>query len=786
MSQPFSTSPVKPGLHAARGDTPLLERVRLVGSLAGPLLELAVEQQFCNRTPESVELVYSFPMPWGAVLLELEVRLGDKLLTGGVAPRARAEALYESALDDGDAAVLLQQTDDGGCTLNLGNLAPGERCSIQYRFAQLLRLDRGSLRLMLPTVLAPRCGAQHALDPGCKPAPDLLADYPMDLELTLDAALCQGRIASPSHPIRVALAAGRATISLARLGHLDRDFVLVVDQLPQVSTLVLGADPVQTGQVAVLTSFALPAGTPKAPISAKLLLDCSSSMAGDSIAAAREALASCLDQLQSGDRVTLSDFGDQTFHFTSRWLSPGVAALASARRWVMTRKAILGGTQMTRALTAVFGLCGAEPADVLLITDGQIENLAEAVEAARRSRHRVFAVGIGAAPVEALLRQLAEATGGACEFVAGGEDVQPAVQRLFARLRSERIEALRCDWSLSAGQLVWSAATTAQPPWAGDTVKFMLRFDGQPRGRAAFSWQDGAGRHELALELPTQVQTSGALARMAAAMACQSLPEAEATELALRYRLLTRHTHWVMVHRRAAQDKARLLPSLKTVRPMLAAGWGATGSVTAGAVSDHSRLSTPSVWRSGRTLAAAKVDALTSQGMDEIEIPAFLRKQADAPEVSRAVPPLSMPVAITQQGITPQALRFWLLRRQTSTWPQTLAELDALGLPQAWRDWLQSLIAPGLDIAQAVRAFLLALALSREAGRSASGPDLPSRFGRLIGGRDGDSDLQQLVARHPRLASIRPALASVQPQAWGAPPAAQGLAFGAGAGRSAS
>ena len=38
-------------------------------------------------------------------------------------------------------------------------------------------------------------------------------------------------------------------------------------------------------------------------------------------------------------------------------------------------------------------------------------------------------------------------------------------------------------------------------------------------------------------------------------------------------------------------------------------------------------LSTPSVWRT-RT-AAARVDALASNGMDEIEIPAFLRKQAD-------------------------------------------------------------------------------------------------------------------------------------------------------------
>ena len=42
---------------------------------------------------------------------------------------------------------------------------------------------------------------------------------------------------------------------------------------------------------------------------------------------------------------------------------------------------------------------------------------------------------------------------------------------------------------------------------------------------------------------------------------------------------------------------------------------------------DFRSMNTPSVWRT-RT-AAAKVDALASNGMDEIEIPAFLRKQAD-------------------------------------------------------------------------------------------------------------------------------------------------------------
>jgi cell division protein FtsZ len=44
---------------------------------------------------------------------------------------------------------------------------------------------------------------------------------------------------------------------------------------------------------------------------------------------------------------------------------------------------------------------------------------------------------------------------------------------------------------------------------------------------------------------------------------------------------------------------------------------------------DYTNLNVPSVWRNGRDPAAAKVDAMSRKGMEEFEIPAFLRKQAD-------------------------------------------------------------------------------------------------------------------------------------------------------------
>ena len=56
---------------------------------------------------------------------------------------------------------------------------------------------------------------------------------------------------------------------------------------------------------------------------------------------------------------------------------------------------------------------------------------------------------------------------------------------------------------------------------------------------------------------------------------------------------------------------------------------GVAGGMGVGSQADYGGMSVPSVWRTNRTQAAARVDALSSGGMDDLEIPAFLRKQAD-------------------------------------------------------------------------------------------------------------------------------------------------------------
>ncbi len=71
------------------------------------------------------------------------------------------------------------------------------------------------------------------------------------------------------------------------------------------------------------------------------------------------------------------------------------------------------------------------------------------------------------------------------------------------------------------------------------------------------------------------------------------------------------------------------VPTLNAVAGTSGAPQGTTGSMMGSAQPDYGNMAVPSVWRTNRTQAAAKVDALASGGMDDFEIPAFLRKQAD-------------------------------------------------------------------------------------------------------------------------------------------------------------
>lgn len=661
-----------PMLLTSRSGEPLvLEGVSATGQLHDTLLSMTIEQRYRNPGQKHIEAVYTFPLPWGAVLMAVEVDLGGKPLSGQVHARKQAEAQYETALSEGDAAILLERNRDGSHTLNLGNLAPHEPCSIRIRYAQSMSVEQGSVRLMLPTVIAPRYGDPQSagLQPQQVPQVNVLAAYPLEVTVDVFGSLAVARVASPSHPISVgpvhsASGAPGVRVSLSRQSWLDRDVVLLLGPVAHDSLGQALADPFTPGQIAVKLALKPRVPARALPLQLKILVDCSGSMHGDSIASAQEALQSIVNQLSANERFSLSRFGS-TFEHRSRALWAVTAAtLQGAQRWVKQLEANLGGTEMEAALASTFELSAgadAAQADVLLVTDGQINRITDTVALARASGHRVFVVGIGTAANDQLIYQLAQATGGACEFVAPGEAVAPAVLRMFHRLRGGHVSDLRLNWP-GGIRPVWQQ-TLPKSVFDGDTVHIHAQFAAPVSGALTLAGRLQTNSAALDLAELTLLPSSEAvdsansadteastLARMVAWAQIKewtTLADAAAlrpriADVAVTYQLVTEESCFVLTHERAAADKALDMPEQTRVSQMLAAGWAGSASVDRSADNDirflrsqrtdtvrlQASMPPPTVWRTHRSAAPASSDR------DDAFFGAPLAMQSAAPQSS--------------------------------------------------------------------------------------------------------------------------------------------------------
>ncbi len=580
-------------METAHGDV-VLEEVGIDAAIDDLMAVVSVCQRYRNPGATHIEAVYTFPLPLEAVLLQFEMELGDRRMAGTVVAKPDAEERYEDAIAEGDAAVRLEQSQPGLYTANVGNLAPGETATVRFRYGLLLRWNGDTVRLMMPTTIAPRYGdptAGGGLAPHQAPEFGFDAERSFRLQAAVRGVLQGARWASPSHAIAITPETARTVIEIARPAAMDRDVVLEARAAQAADTRALLAR--DGGDWVVLASFRpelTGLSEPAAHRNLKIVVDCSGSMNGDSIAQVRIAGERILDSLRPGDLFDIVAFGSHQRTLFGRETLASTASVARARRFVRGLDADMGGTEIEAGLRAAYRSAG-EPGmarDLLLITDGEVWETDRAVAEARRSGHRIFTVGVGSSVAEPFVRALADATGGACELVAPREDMAERIHRHFQRILAPPARTARVVWPAPVQRTV---PDPLPPPYPGDTMHLFGSFAERPCGPIALELALADGRTitqrmevgpepaaAAAVEWPSTARSD--LARMAAAQRLPAIDdEAAATDLAVRYQLLSERTDYLVVHVRAEADKANDMPSLVKVPQMPAAGWHGVGTV---------------------------------------------------------------------------------------------------------------------------------------------------------------------------------------------------------------
>lgn len=638
----------KTGLENEYGQNVSLKSVHLEGKLEGLLLTMLVKQRYLNDSDETIEASYTFPAGWGSNLMGFSVEFNGKRMQAVALAKKKAEKKYEEAIESGDTPVMLEKSPLGLYTANLGNLKSGEEAAIIIEYAQLLRFEKGRVRITVPTVIGERYGDEVSdghIAPHQTVDTDLLVEYPFTASLDILGQMAQGNIACPSHQVDMEQIEGGTRLRLAKGGLLDRDFIVTVEDLKGESFVSASEDD---GAYAVVASFCPKLQEKKpTPLGLKILVDCSGSMQGDSIEQAQEAMHELILRLTEQDMVSYSKFGSKVIH-TSNQLekcTPRYIKNVLAKA-VHDTAADLGGTELNQALTSTFKIsftkAYTEGCDLLLITDGDVWEIEETVKQAKISNHRIFAIGVGSAPAESLLKDLAEQTGGACELVTPSESISEAVLRMIQRIRFARTSSIAIHWE---GEVLWQSKLPKQV-FSDETIYVHARLKNKPKATPTLRWTvENVLNEESAPSIDWN--STGALPRMVAGAEITSITDEKAAEeLALKYQIASNYTNLILVHVREEEDKVEGLPKLQKIKQMSAAGWGGLGSVQRSDVR-YSRTSlqvlrtgtdsvafsasaVPSVWRSSRSQTAGQIDALAAGGINDIEIPAFLRKSERA------------------------------------------------------------------------------------------------------------------------------------------------------------
>jgi Ca-activated chloride channel family protein len=572
-----------------------LKHTRVEADVSGFVSRTVVTQIFTNPYNETIEAVYVFPLPHDSAVTDFEMRMGERVIRGLIERREEARRRYEKAREEGKVSALLEEERPNIFTQSVANILPGNDIEITLTYVETLEYEHGVYEFVFPMVVGPRymplpgqddvvpAGGERILTsvpdadritPPYLP-PTVRSGHDIELALTLDAGVPIRELESPSHAVSVArLGARQAKVQLSPLDTVpNKDFVFryrVDGAEPEAGVLAHrdGRDGYVTVVVQPKADFRAPEITPKEMI---FVVDCSGSMEGEPIAAAKGLVRHALANLNPGDTFQIIQFSMQASEFSP---APIEGTPANVRRGLsyIDQLAGEGGTEMIAGIRAALDT----PDDpsrlriVLFLTDGYVGNDPEILAAVRsRLRNaRLFSLGVGSSVNRFLLDRMAEEGRGEVQYVLPHADAKKEIEKFYERIRSPYLTNVEFSWTGIRAEDVYPARVPDL--FVGKPLIVHARCtqgtDGflEVRGRLGGKpWTE-----RVKVEMPKGSGGNPALASLWARAKISDLereqvtgerPEIveEITNLALAHRLVTRYTSFVAVEETIVVSKGR-------------------------------------------------------------------------------------------------------------------------------------------------------------------------------------------------------------------------------------
>jgi len=545
--------------------------------IAGVIADVTVTQVYKNAGSRPIEAVYVFPASTRAAVYGMKMTVGERTIVAEIRKRDEARRAYEQAKQAGRSASLLEQQRPNVFQMNVANILPGDRITVELQYSELLVPVDRTYEFVYPTVVGPRYSNQPAstadspehwvanpyLHEGRPPS------YNFDIQVNLRAGLPVRQLTCTSHPIDVGYRGKtEAVVKLdpAGAGGGNRDFIL---------RYRLAGDHIESGLLLHAGEkenfFLMMLQPPQRVIPDQIpgreyifIVDVSGSMHGFPLEISKKLLSDLIGGLRSSDRFNVLLFAGGSQLLSERSLAATPANIAGAVRFIARQRGG-GGTELLPALKRALALPQVEGVSrsVVIATDGYVTVEEEAFDLVRSrlGEANLFAFGIGSSVNRHLVEGLARAGMGEPFVITQPGEAPAGAEALRRMIQSPVLTDIELDIDgfetydvepLSFGDL-----------FAERPVLVFGKWRGRPQGTVAVRGVAGDRpyRKTLSVAAAAMSQSNPALRYLWARHRIRLLADynrlqldderiAEVTRLGLAYNLLTDYTSFVAIDSR--------------------------------------------------------------------------------------------------------------------------------------------------------------------------------------------------------------------------------------------
>lgn len=558
------------------------------------LARLRVTQLFHNSDDHPVECCYVLKSLSEAVLTSIRAQLANEVIKFRVKEKEKAKEDYADAISSGRTAILAS-TDEDSITLQLG-MVPGQtdmEITLKLIYAMEYRLDHW------------RCTVSKAFFPPPPKSKQEMVKKTLRLDMEIEEVEAILAVSSPSHKIISSVTGANAVVQLAPQKHdTGLDLILEYQTAANSPYIVRVEHDEKLGEnVAALGYRLSPASETQISTGEYVfLLDRSGSMGAVKMEMLKEAMTFLLKSLPTDCKFNIFSFGsafEELFTVSQPYSDQTTQQALSA---ISQFEANLGGTQLLPALQQILSAPTEDlyPRNVVLLTDGQVEDGSPVYELLRKHKEktRFHAIGLGQDVSEKWLQSVGVLTKGGFEVVKKVADLAASLVVFLERVLAPSVTGIEVIWP---GNEWISAPNTVRNVYEGDMVFMYANYgDREVTGNVVFRYTNTASKQkeEVAIALPVAVKGKS-LGKMWAFHRISDLPVvSEATAVSLKYQVPSPHTAFIGVSSQATDSTLPMLSFTPIAQPYCGArvmarsrktGMGGRGLGKCGAKKRHRR-----------------------------------------------------------------------------------------------------------------------------------------------------------------------------------------------------